>query len=88
VFLELDGSVAEKTLAAGERLRVDTGNVAAFDATVRYTANTVPGIKNIVFGGEGLFLAVLEGPGQVYLQTMDARGMAGRLLPYLPTKSS
>lgn len=88
VFLELDGSVAEKTLAEGERLRVDTGNVAAFDATVRYTADTVPGLKNIVFGGEGLFLSVLEGPGNVYLQTMDARGLANRLLPYLPTKSN
>ncbi|MDO4572535.1 MAG: TIGR00266 family protein [Clostridia bacterium] len=88
VFLELDGTVAEKTLLPGERIRVDTGNVAAFDATVRYTADMVKGLKNIVFGGEGLFLTVLEGPGRIYLQTMDVRGLAGRLLPYMPVKSN
>lgn len=88
VFLELDGTVAEKTLAAGERIRVDTGNVAAFDASVHYTADTVKGFKNMVLGGEGLFLSVLEGPGSVYLQTMDVQGLVGRILPYLPVKSN
>lgn len=88
VFLELDGTVAEKTLAAGERIRVDTGNLAAFDASVRFSADTVKGFKNMVLGGEGLFLSVLEGPGSVFLQTMDVQGLVGRILPYLPTKNN
>ncbi len=88
VFLELDGAVTEKTLATGERIRVDTGNVAAFDASVRYTADTIKGLKNAMLGGEGLFLSVLEGPGSVYLQTMDVQSLVGRILPYLPVKNT
>ncbi len=84
VFLELDGSVKMLDLAPGERLVVDTGNVAAYQSTVGYTVKTVRGFKNILFGGEGLFLTVLEGPGRVYLQTITLPSFASRILPYLP----
>ncbi|MGI6176401.1 MAG: TIGR00266 family protein [Christensenellales bacterium] len=86
VFLELDGTVVERTLRSGERIKVDTGNVAAFEQTVRMTAETVKGFKNIMFGGEGLFLTVLEGPGKVWLQTVNIGNFAGRLAPYLPKR--
>ncbi len=85
-FLELDGSVVERTLAPGERLKVSTGNVALYEATVQYSAEVVRGFKNILFGGEGLFLTVLEGPGKLWLQTMNMPGFAGRILPYLPAR--
>ena len=62
VFFEIDGSLAERTLAPGETIKVDTGNVAAFEETVQYQAEMVKGFKNILFGGEGLFLTTLTGP--------------------------
>ena len=70
----------------GERIKVDTGNVAAFESTVKYEVETVKGFTNILFGGEGLFLTVLEGPGKVYLQTVNVSGFAARLKPFLPAK--
>ncbi len=88
VFIEIDGSLKEITLAPGEKIKVDTGNVAAYESTVRYTAETVKGFKNVLFGGEGLFLTILEGPGTVYLQTMTMPGFAGRIIPYLPKSSN
>ncbi|MEA4822990.1 MAG: TIGR00266 family protein [Clostridiaceae bacterium] len=84
VFLEMDGSVKMLDLAPGQRLVVDTGNVAAYQSTVGYTVKTVRGFKNILFGGEGLFLTVLEGPGRVYLQTITLPSFASRIVPYLP----
>ncbi len=88
VFLEIDGSLRQITLGAGEKLKVDTGNVAAFESTVKYSVETVKGFKNVLFGGEGLFLTVLEGPGTVLLQTMTMPGFASRLIPYLPKSSN
>ena len=88
VFLEIDGSLVEKDLQPGERIKVDTGNVAAFESTVKYDVETVKGFTNVLFGGEGLFLTVLEGPGKVYLQTLTASEFATRLKPFLPFKSS
>jgi uncharacterized protein (TIGR00266 family) len=87
-FLELDGTVVEKTLAPGERLKVSTGNVALYEATVKYSAETVKGFKNIVFGGEGLFLTVLEGPGKVWLQTITMPSFADKLIPFIPIKNN
>lgn len=87
-FLEIDGSCRRVDLAAGQRIKVNTGYVAAFEAGVRYTVETVKGFKNVLFGGEGMFLTVLEGPGTVWLQTMTAAELAGRILPFMPTKSS
>ncbi len=87
-FLELDGTIVEYDLAPGERLIVDSGNVAFFEAQVGYNAEMVRGFKNILFGGEGLFLTTLTGPGRVWLQTLTASELAGRLIPYLPKSSS
>ncbi|MFA9380937.1 MAG: TIGR00266 family protein [Acetanaerobacterium sp.] len=86
-FLEIDGSLRKVTLQPGERLKVDTGNVAVFEASMSYTVQMVKGFKNVLFGGEGLFLTVLEGPGTAYLQTMTMPGFAGRIIPYLPKSS-
>ena len=87
-FLEIDGSVVIKDLAPGEVIKVDTGNVAAFESSVQYTAETVKGFKNVLFGGEGLFLSVLRGPGRVYLQTVSMPEFASKLVPFLPTSSN
>ena len=70
VYLEIDGEVIKKELEAGEKLKVDNGYVAAMTSSVKLDITTVPGLKNIVFGGEGLFLTTVEGPGTVYLQSM------------------
>ena len=88
VFLEIDGSVKELQLAAGEKMKVQTGNVAAFESSVKYSTETVKGFTNIIFGGEGLFLSTVEGPGKVYLQTMTAPSFAQRIIPFLPTKGN
>lgn len=87
-FLEIDGSLRKVTLAPGERLKVDTGNVAAFEATMGYSVETVKGFKNVLFGGEGLFLTVLQGPGTAYLQTMTMPGFVSRIVPYIPKSSN
>ena len=87
-FLEIDGHVVEKTLAPGEQLKVNTGNVAAFESSVRYNIETVKGFKNVLFGGEGLFLTVLTGPGRVWLQTISMPEFAQKNIPFLPTPSS
>ena len=87
-FLELDGSLKEIDLAPGEKIKVDTGNVAFFEKSVGYTVETVKGIKNVLFGGEGLFLTVLTGPGKVWLQTVSLGELASKLRKYIPTKSS
>jgi uncharacterized protein (TIGR00266 family) len=88
VFLEIDGSCVERTLAPGEIVKVDTGNVAAFEETVTYQAEMVKGFKNVLFGGEGLFLTTLTGPGKIWLQTMPIPGFAKKLVPFLPKPSS
>lgn len=83
-FLEIDGSVCEKTLAPGEVLVVDTGNIAAYEARVQYEVTMIKGFKNVLFGGEGLLNTRLTGPGKVWLQTMTMPGFAGRIVPFLP----
>ena len=74
----------EKQLAPGEILKVDTGNVVAFDRSVRYEIETVKGLGNIFFGGEGLFLTKLTGPGRVLLQTQNLAEFAGRVAQFVP----
>lgn len=86
-FLEIDGSLVERTLRPGERIKVDTGHVAAFEESVQYQVETVKGFKNVLFGGEGLFLTTLTGPGHVWLQTMTLPGFAQQLIPFLPKSS-
>ena len=85
-FLEIDGNKVEKVLAPGEVLKVDTGNVVAFEKTVHYEIETVKGLKNIFFGGEGLFLTKLTGPGRVILQTQNFNEFAGRIISMIPSK--
>ena len=85
VFLEIDGSVIEYDLAAGESMIIDTGNLAAMDATVNVSVEAVKGIGNALFGGEGLFNTRLTGPGKIWLQTMPRNVMADALRPFLPS---
>lgn len=87
-FLEVDGSVEEKTLAPGEQLVVDSGHIAAMDGSVKMEVETVKGLANIALGGEGLFNTVLTGPGRVWLQTMPITNLASALLPYIPTSTN
>ena len=85
VWLEIDGSVQERELAAGEQLIVDSGFVAAMDASCKMDIETVKGFTNVVLGGEGLFNTVVTGPGRVWLQTMPISSVAAVLRPYMPT---
>ena len=87
-FLEIDGDIIDRTLAPGEVLKVDTSNVVAFSRTVKYEIETVKGLGNILFGGEGLFLTKLTGPGRVILQTQNIADFAGRIAQFIPTKSN
>lgn len=82
VFLEIDGTVVKKELQAGEKLKVDNGYVAAMTKDVQLDIEMVKGAKNILFGGEGLFLTTLQGPGTVWLQTMPIAKLRGLL--YVP----
>ena len=88
VFLEVDGDAIEKELAAGEVLKVDTGNVVAFEPGVSYEIERIKGLGNIFLGGEGLFLTRLVAPGKVILQSQNIKDFAGRLIPYIPTGSN
>lgn len=85
VFAEIDGELVEYELAAGQKLVVDTGNVAGFESGVQIDIQQVPGIKNKLLGGEGLFNTVLTGPGKVWLQTMPIANVAGAIRPFIPT---
>lgn len=87
-FVELDGSVVEYDLRAGQSIVVDTGNLAMMEATCSLDVQMIKGVKNMLFGGEGLFNTVVTGPGKVTLQTMPVTGVAAALLPYLPTGSN
>jgi len=86
VFLEIAGDVREYALEPGEMMRVDPGHIALYEPTVDYDITTVKGVTNILFGGEGLFLATLKGPGRVWLQSMPISNLAAKLKQYLPTK--
>lgn len=86
-FVEIDGELVEYELAPGQQLLVDTGNVAGFEPTVSMDIKQVQGLKNVVFGGEGLFHTLLTGPGKVWLQTMPISSVAAAITPYIPTRS-
>jgi len=81
-FVHAGGYILERELAVGETLRVDTGCIVAFTHRVDYDIQFVKGIKNAVFGGEGLFFAVLRGPGKVWLQSLPVSRLAARILQY------
>lgn len=87
-FVCLDGEIVEYTLAPGQTLKVDTGHIAMYEPTVSFDVEMMRGFSNILFGGEGLFLAVLRGPGRVWLQTMPTQNLAKAVAPYLLKSSS
>lgn len=88
VFLELDGYTPEYDLAPGEVLTCDTGTLAVMDDTCTMDIRLVKGVKNAIFGGEGLFDTVITGPGKVYLQTMTIEKLANLMQPYFPQDSN
>lgn len=84
VFVEVDGEFMEYELQAGQRMIVDTGYLLGMEASVNMDIQEVPGLKNKLLGGEGLFNTVLTGPGKIWLQTMPISGLAKALLPFFP----
>ena len=87
-FLELDGYAVEYTLAEGEQMIVDTGNLALMDETCKIDIQSVKGVKNMLFGGEGIFNTVVTGPGRIVLQTMPVSGLAAALRPFFPSDNN
>ena len=85
LFLEIDGDPIIRELAPGEVLKVDTGNIVAFEPSISYEIETVKGLGNIFLGGEGLFLTRLVGPGKVILQSQNFGDFAGRIAAMIPT---
>lgn len=81
-FLHAGGYILERDLAVGETLRIDTGCIVAYTQQIDYDVQFVKGIRNMVFGGEGLFFAVLRGPGKVWLQSLPVSRLAARILQY------
>ena len=84
-FAEFDGHVVEYVLQPGRQIIVDSGYLAAMEATCQMDIQTVSGFKNVMFGGEGLFNTVVTGPGRIWLQTMPIYSVAGAIRPYIPT---
>ncbi|MBS1495539.1 MAG: TIGR00266 family protein [Bacteroidetes bacterium] len=85
-FAHAGGYVIEKELAAGEILKVDTGCVVAYTATIDFDIEFISGIRNWMFGGEGLFFAKMTGPGKVWLQSLPISRLAGRIFQYAPQR--
>ncbi len=85
VFLEFDGHVVEYDLQPGQQIIVDTGYLAAMEGTCKLDIQTVSGVKNVLFGGEGLFNTIVTGPGHVWLQTMPISAVAGQILRFVPS---
>jgi uncharacterized protein (TIGR00266 family) len=86
-WIELSGELIVKDLQPGETLRVHPGHVGAFQTSVSFQIATVPGIKNMIFGGDGIFLASLTGPGKIWLQTLPISKLAHKLMEYMPAPS-
>lgn len=85
-FIEIDGSVCEYELTAEQSMVVDTGYLAAMDATCSIEIVTVPGVKNMLLGGEGIFNTIVKGPGKILLQTMPISKVAASIIPFIPAK--
>lgn len=84
-FIEVDGDLQEYELAAGEQLVVDSGYLLGMEGSVSMDIQSVKGVKNVLFGGEGFFNTILTGPGKVWLQTMPISNVASAIRPYIPT---
>ncbi len=87
VFLEITGHCVEYTLSPGEVLKCDTGVVALMDESCKMDVEMVKGLKNVIFGSEGLIDTTITGPGKVYLQSMTAAKLAQVIIPFIPTSS-
>lgn len=87
-FASFDGEIVEYTLQPGQKMLVDTGHLAMFEPTVTYDVQMVKGVKNLLFGGEGLFLVSLTGPGRIWLQTMPMSKLAGAIRKFMPAAES
>ena len=88
VFIEIDGSIEEIYLQAGERIVISTGHLVMMDSTCQIDVETVKGLKNIFLGGEGLFNTIVTGPGKVVLQSMPVSKTANIIYPYMPKSSN
>lgn len=84
-FIEIDGYAMEYDLAPGQQMIIDTGYLAAMTESCSMEIQTVPGVKNMIFGGEGVFNTVVTGPGKIILQTMPVSNVAATLRPFLPS---
>ena len=84
VFLDLSGEVVEKVLQPGEVLNVHAGHVGVQEASIQFGITRVPGLKNLMFGGDGIFLASLSGPGRIWLQSMPIVNLAEEILKHMP----
>ena len=84
-FIEIDGSAVEYELEAGQKMIVDTGYIAAMAETCKMDIQKVPGVKNMMFGGEGVFNTVVTGPGKIILQTMPISSVAASIRPFMAT---
>jgi uncharacterized protein (TIGR00266 family) len=87
-WIELSGELITKDLQPGETLRVHPGHVGAFQTSVSFQIATVPGIKNMIFGGDGIFLAALTGPGRIWLQTLPISRLAQEIMEYMPVQNN
>lgn len=87
-WVEIAGEVREYSLQPGETMRVDPGHIAMYEPSVNYDIQRVKGVKNMLFGGEGLFLASLTGPGRIWLQSLPLSNLASKLMQYMPMKTS
>lgn len=88
VFLEIDGSAIKQSLQPGEVMKIDPGHIAVMTPSVTVDIAMVKGFKNVFFGGEGLFLADVRGPGEVWLQTIPVQNVAKSIIPFLPTNTN
>ena len=86
-FIEIDGHGVEYDLGSGQSMIVDTGYLAAMSETCKIEIVTIPGVKNMLFGGEGIFNTVVTGPGKIILQTMPINTFAATLRRYIPTSN-
>ena len=87
-WVEIAGEVRSYSLKPGQTMKVDPGHIAMYEPSVNYDIERVKGVKNIFFGGEGLFLATLTGPGKVWLQSLPLSNLASKLARYMPTPKS
>ncbi len=85
-WIELGGEIVTYDLAAGETMRVHPGHVGMFEDSVNFEITRIKGIANMLFGGDGIFLAALTGPGRIWLQTLTVSNLAHAISPFLPAK--